>query len=794
MTEHSAPPEAPGRAPADDPRLLNSVTLTMFLVSFALVLFELLLTRLFAVVLFASLAHLALALALLGIGVGSVMPYAFPRLLPSHDFERRLGWVCVAQGLSSAVAVICALALPLMQAPAGSKPGAAANELNLATFALLLPILMVPFALVGFTLASTFQRYKARIGRVYAADLAGGGAAAVLFIPLLYVLSVPDVTLVVLACAAAGAATLWNASGWLTARRSLVVATVVMVAFLAVDPAGLLQVRYFYNNDPDRIVEVQWTPLTRLALYKAAHNDIVILDSGSSSEVIVTREHALRKRPQFHRSFVYEMHDPPGQVAVLAASAGPEVAIAQSYGFTGVEAIDIAGEIADLVARHYPDAPDNPYLEGGTKRIKADARAAILHSPHTYDIIHMVHANLWSDVGMTANAWSPALLETSEAFGVYLDHLSKGGTISFGRGHHTPALARAASRALRERGYRQPWRQMAYVKKGRGLQVLLIKRDPWTDDDMARLKATAAKYRAQIVWSPRDTLHERALRLFFEGPVMTDDRPYLDEPGLLGEEMKGLLFGSDEEQGTFSAMYYVKRIYRALAVQWFFVIGVGVFLMLFPLLRRGVSGLRAVPHKGRVLMYVACLGYGYLAIEIVLIHELVLYIGHPTYAVTVVVLSMLVSSGLGSFLCERIPFEDISRRLVVILFMVLVLGYIQSTWVPDWLNAHALGWPTLTRFVVTGALLFPLGFLMGMAFPLAMRLLPASAAPVIPWAWALNGWMSVVASLTTIVISRESGYDDAFLVGLGAYLLAWLIAPGLQAVGRTVRYEELPDA
>ena len=69
--------------------------------------------------------------------------------------------------------------------------------------------------------------------------------------------------------------------------------------------------------------------------------------------------------------------------------------------------------------------------------------------------------------------------------------------------------------------------------------------------------------------------------------------------------------------------------------------------------------------------------------------------------------------------------------------------------------------------------LLPLGFIMGMPFPLVIRMLPGEASGIVPWAWALNGWMSVVASLVTVLISRTWGYSFAFVVALGAYLLAW---------------------
>jgi len=113
---------------------------------------------------------------------------------------------------------------------------------------------------------------------------------------------------------------------------------------------------------------------------------------------------------------------------------------------------------------------------------------------------------------------------------------------------------------------------------------------------------------------------------------------------------------------------------------------------------------------------------------------------------------------------------------------VVVLGSVQAFVVPPILSSLALGLPTAVRMGLTFVLLFPLGFVMGMPFPLALRLLRPEASGVVPWAWAINGWMSVMASLMTVVISRMYGYSTAFGVALGAYVLALALAGALPRI------------
>ncbi|HNH50432.1 MAG TPA: hypothetical protein PKY30_25595, partial [Myxococcota bacterium] len=178
---------------------------------------------------------------------------------------------------------------------------------------------------------------------------------------------------------------------------------------------------------------------------------------------------------------------------------------------------------------------------------------------------------------------------------------------------------------------------------------------------------------------------------------------------------------------------------------------------------------------GWALLYVACLGYGYLAVETTLVHELVLFVGHPTYAITVVVLTMLLSSGLGSAWVERWPQAQIAGRLRGALVGVLILGALAAWVLPPWMQRELLGLGLELRLGITFLLLFPLGFLMGVPFPAAVRLLPAQAAGLVPWCWALNGWMSVVASMGTVLVARLWGYTAAYEVALGAYVGALVV-------------------
>jgi hypothetical protein len=759
----------------------------LFLFSFGLVLFELVLTRLFGVVLFAAFAHLALGLALLGISIGAVLQHMFPRLVPDQGLERRLGWLALAQGLTTLLAVICTLGFPLttqFEQPIsgfGERSAITWDLLDPLWFTALLPILMVPFVIAGLAFAGTFQRRKASIARLYGADLVGGALGAVLFLPLLGSLSGPDTAFAITLSSGLAALVLFRAARARAPAGLAGLSMLCSVILLVVSASGgeLLRVRYAAGYAEDQITYTRWTALTRLSIHEDRRGTYVLLDNTSASQVMLEQSEvtALLKEP--NRALVYQLHEPGARVAVLAASAGPEVAVAQHFGHHHIDAIDIAA-IGELVAERYPDSPVNPYVVGDTRTIESDGRAAILHAEQPYDIIQMVHANLHSSAGLLANAWSPSLLETEEAFLTYFDKLSDDGTLSFGRGPHTPALVRSANAALEELGVEKPAAHILYVT-GRA-SVMLVKKRPWTSEERDKAVAIIEQIPGQDVYlDPVFRDRGRMRNIVLKDAVMTDNRPYVDSREEMKQTLKAafarIFDGGDEEVNA------TQVIYNTLAIQVFFVVVMALLLLALPTLRRKPTGLKGLSGVWAGLTYVAALGYGYLAVEVVLVHELVLFVGHPTYAITVVVLALLLMSGLGSGLVQRWPERTLTLRLHLVLLVVLGLGALQAWVVPGWLHEHALGLPIAMRLGLTFLCLAPLGFVMGMPFPIAMRIIPEKASGIVPWAWALNGLMSVSASLGTVILSRLYGYSQAFAVALGFYVLALLLAGRLRKVG-----------
>jgi len=195
-------------------------------------------------------------------------------------------------------------------------------------------------------------------------------------------------------------------------------------------------------------------------------------------------------------------------------------------------------------------------------------------------------------------------------------------------------------------------------------------------------------------------------------------------------------------------------------------------------------------HKRSVrLLYFVAVGLGYIMVEIAFIQRFVLFLGHPTYALTVVVFLLLLSSGAGSLASRRWLGRNRSAWLPLTIIVAALLLYVFI--LPGLLNA-LVGVAFIAKLLISAGLLVPLGFAMGMPFPTGLRALASVPADVIQlqtnnggentveWAWAMNAAASVLGSVLAMVIAIEFGLNITLACGAGAYLLALMLTRTLQ--------------
>jgi hypothetical protein len=253
-----------------------------------------------------------------------------------------------------------------------------------------------------------------------------------------------------------------------------------------------------------------------------------------------------------------------------------------------------------------------------------------------------------------------------------------------------------------------------------------------------------------------------------------DVRPSTDDAPFFFNYWKwSSLFGGKAKQRGDDALFTYQTDYpvghMVLLLSMLQILALAAAAIFLPLLVR--KSTRA-PGAWRYFAYFAALGLGFMLIEIALMQKLVIFLGHPTYALSVVLTSLLVAAGIGSLLAGRIQTVTRAHLNLLLLGIVAMVGL--DVLALNWLLPQLLGASLTVRIAVVVALLIPTGLVLGMPFPSGLRLMEAQAPQLVPWGWAINAFFSVFGSIFCIVLSMGIGFRNVFWVAIAVYALGLL--------------------
>jgi hypothetical protein len=206
---------------------------------------------------------------------------------------------------------------------------------------------------------------------------------------------------------------------------------------------------------------------------------------------------------------------------------------------------------------------------------------------------------------------------------------------------------------------------------------------------------------------------------------------------------------------------------------------------------------RELPAKGTSAVYFSALGLGFMFFEITMIQRLVLFLGYPTYSLTVTLAAILVSTGIGALLSRRFA-EDPNRAMPLLLSALAVLTAFYLFALPRILTGPLLSTGLAVRVLVAIVVLTPLGLCLGMFMPLGLGRVAALTEhneEYVAWAWAVNGFFSVVGSVLTTILSMAVGFRVVQFAALLVYAVAAIAFSRLPSESRdTVSMAEVSPA
>ena len=787
--------------------------------SVAALLIEISYTRIISFKIYYYYVFLIIGLALLGTGTGGVL-VALSKRLKAAALDAVLFWSFLLGSASTIVAYVV-VAPVRIDSLSVWRYGTAASYRSFGELLLLCVCIFASFVGPGVMVATLFGRRAEAVGGLYFADLVGAGVGCAVVIYLVSVLGAPAAVMVAASAMAAGAA-------WVALRRGpglLVLGCAVLAgAVVLTARPGLLPAQ---QVDPSKsvgpttpIAYHSWGPVFRVDVSPTIDLGPKEADGFRPAVRLLYHDgilgagiYAWDGKPADIAGYDFG-HQPlsmpftvlgsaPKREAVIGAAGGHEVLASVGYGAEHITAVELNPVTVNLVRHVYARFDGHLAQYKAVHYVNGDGWSFMARSHQHFGLVWYPAPDSYAagNAGLaSANVLSESYLYTTNALESMLQHLTPNGVFvaQFGEVNdvydlRTARFVATARQALADLGVTHPRDHIMVAMTQTHffgvipLSTIFVKRTPFTPAEVANFaKSVADVPQTSILYSPARRVKDNPVQQVVTTPnsgltayyahhpynvaPTTDNDPYFYHfarfSRVIGDFLHPLSSTDRENSVAERVLLLLLGLSALLAA---------VFLLLpFVAIRRTW---RALPRKGRSAGYFACLGFGFMFFEITLMQELNLFLGYPTYAITITLMSLLVFTGLGALASRRV----VGRRwaVPVLLVVIAALGVFYLAGLTPMTNA-LLSTPLALRILITFFVLAPLGLCLGMFMPLGVgqvARLGGHPREYVAWGWAVNGFASVVGSTLATILSMIFGFAVVMGLGLAAYGLAvtaWL--------------------
>jgi SAM-dependent methyltransferase len=766
-----------------EPVLLSGIALA----SFSALLLELAMTRLFSVVLFYHFAFLAISIALLGLGAGGVFTHLWKGRLKAFSTRTIAAFASALSAVLIPVVLVIVLHVPVSLRLTGG------NFLRLTA---IYACTAVPFFLTGLLLSVVFARESHRISRMYGADLMGGALACLAVVPLLNWLGGPNAILFSAFVAACGAV-IWSPSAFLK-KISLGVSCAIVLLIALNAWRSFIDIVWAKGLRQENVEFSRWNAISRVEVDRNPDGSRMVVIDADASTYIMNADPAKWAGSGWQENLmtappaIVNVLRPHGDYAIIGPGGGPDVLRAVANGSRSVTGIEINPIIANTIMRQrYADFAYHLYERPGVDVHVGDGRSFIRNEERNFDVVQMTLVDTWASTAAGAFALSENNLYTVQAFKEYFDHLKPDGILSitrweFSQPREALRVASVAIQALHELRIKDVANHFMVISQDEldedGIHVgVLVKKNVFTEDEEAAVSQHLKSHPPlQLLYTPSQPSLSIPGAAPFANLIKSNDpaqfsRTYAYNVTPVTDDAPFFFF-------TMKPGHLIPGVGDRHAMDWKVNLGVAVLLMLLVISILAVLAFLIVPllalegtakHAGSLLYFVA-VGLGYILVEVTFIQRFVLFLGYPTYALTVVVFLMLLSSGAGSVVSGR--WMAATQKIWLPLSAIVAAVLIHVGLLPRILE-RSVGAAFPEKLVISGLVLIPLGFLMGMPFPVGLKALSRTGSDenAIEWAWAMNAASSVLGSVLAIIIAILFGLNITLAVGAVAYLAAFLL-------------------
>ena len=785
--------------------------------SAAVLAYEVLLMALFSLIQWHHFAYLVVSIALLGFGVsGSLLVFAAPHL------SGRFRGFATSQACLFALSAL--LGFLLAQRLSFNPEELIWDHQHWLRLALVILLLTLPFFFAANLIGMALIEFRERLAQIYAADLLGAGLGALGIIGALFLLSPSQALILVSALGFGAAAIVWiecRGRSWpalVTFAAAMLILHQLPAAWSEPIVSPYKELSQMLRIPGTRIIETRSSPLGVLNVIESPAQPLrhapglslnaraepppqlgLFTNAGGMSAITRYRGklEELAYLDQMTSALPYHLQR-SGDVLVLGAGGGAKVLQAIYHGAGNIDAVEINPQVVDLMRNRFAEFNGRLYHHQRVNLQLSEARGFLQRGATAYDLIQVPMLDSFASSAGGVHGLNENYLYTIEALQQALSRLKPGGFIALTRWIKLPPrdslkLFATAIEALERHGVEDAWQRLILI---RGLQTstLLIKNAAISTAEIERLQVFSNSRSFDTAYYPGMPASQANRYNQLESAYF-----YTAAQALLGDQRAqfvqdykfNLEPASDDRPFHFHFVKWstlaelfelryrggsalLETGYLTLVITLLLSLALSLLLILLPLwlLRRDQDSASIDFGKLRLFTYFGALGLGFLLIEISFLQKFILLLHHPLHAAAVVLASFLIAAGFGSALAQRFANTLRARRITVYAILVIILLGSAYLLLLGPLLQLAGGWPLGARILLSIFLIAPMGFCMGVPFPLGLASISIGAPALTPWAWGINGCASVISAVLASLLAIHFGFNLVILIGMACYLVA----------------------
>jgi predicted membrane-bound spermidine synthase len=763
----------------------------VFLTAFTTLAVEIILSRILSVIVYYYMAYGAISIAMLGLTAGAITVYTQAKWFTADRLEKNLSITSLLFALSIPVTALAICLIPMALID---------NFQKIVSLLALIFFCLLPFYFSGIIITASLTKINLQVNKIYASDLIGASLACV---AVLLGIEIMDGISILISCSlfALPAYLLFSTKQNFKKYALFAAISIFILLFASVNSlyGYVLRPKYVKGKKENKndFVYEKWNSFSRVVVYKPVistpqywgaspiapmyqkieqYKMSIDGDAGSvlrrfnKPEDIAHLEYDLP-------DFVYQLRS-GGSTCVIGIGAGKDIQAGILFGQKKILGIDINPVFVNLLKnqfRSFAGIADNPAVTLKT----AEARTYLASSKEKFDIIQMSLIDTWAATGAGAFSLSENTLYTVNAWELFLNRLTENGIFTVARWYspsnlgETGRLMCLAVESLFKLGIKDPSQHIALLTIN-NLAVILVSRSPFSVTDIEKIKTKTAEFKFNPVCYPQllpqneilkkivvsksqDELNAAIKDQALNYSPPTDDNPFFFNMLRFGK----INFNSIRRDGGIMTGNLQATIYLFLLIICLFIFS--ILTSIVPLAVKNRKQ-KILPDQKKLLfsagIFFSLIGAGYMLSEIGLIQRLSILLGHPAYALGILLFTFILSTGTGSFFSSYFT----SKKSLLLFSLITGTMILITNFATEYIASHFFTASLISKILLSVLAIFPLGILMGQFFPIAMQLLRPRLNENVAWLWAMNGIMGVLFSALSILISVYINISFTFFI------------------------------